>query len=205
MTVAQHGSGAPAATAVHRAAREEGTAPALLALLGELGPGALAGAGGHAVLPAGAAPATAEVLRTYRLPGGDVLLVRDPAAGAPDRPAGAALALLRLRLGLAQGLRETCVAHLSGRPSGDSTILMHQLVKAQIAETFAHQLEIGALLETATAGAPPLHLHAEITATGRALLRLMGAHGFLAGGPGEVAHVSELLADIHQETGEPGE
>lgn len=40
-------------------------------------------------------------------------------------------------------------------------------------------------------------LQAQITEVDRALLRLLGAHGFTAEGPGRDAHASELLADVY--------
>ena len=40
-------------------------------------------------------------------------------------------------------------------------------------------------------------LNAQITETDRMLLRLLGAVSFLADGPGQVARVSELIADVY--------
>ncbi|MFK0195703.1 hypothetical protein [Kitasatospora sp. NPDC090308] len=190
---------APAlAPELQRVARTEGLLPALRLLLEAHGDTPPFGPTGHTLLPEPAAGP--DPVRRHPLPGGAVVLVHDPRAAR----AGAAVdrtALLRLRLGLVQGLRDACLAHLAGRASGGSTVLMQQLVKGQLAEALGHQLELAALLD---ATAPPdltgpalRDLHRQLTDTGRALLRLLGAHGYLADGPGATAHVSELLADVH--------
>lgn len=49
------------------------------------------------------------------------------------------------------------------------------------------------------AGAWLGHVHERITRADRALLRLLGAHGFVVPGPGWDAHLSELLADVYRE------
>jgi hypothetical protein len=41
------------------------------------------------------------------------------------------------------------------------------------------------------------HLHSQLTSADRALVKLLGASGYLAGGPGQAAHVSELLAEAY--------
>ncbi|MER5551552.1 hypothetical protein ABT001_07710 [Streptomyces sp. NPDC002793] len=194
-------------------ARTQGAAPALRELLGPPDPAVPPHAPhGFAVLPqehaelAGYAGRSVEALRTYALPGGPLTLVRVDRVGPGDRcaPPFDAAALLWLRLGLAEALRRACVEHLRDRPSGDSTVLLQPLVKAQLAEATAAQLELAAWLgEGAADDVPAARLrgpHAQVTENGRALLRLFGAHGFLADGPGGVAHLSELLADVHQDT-----
>ncbi|GAA3375066.1 hypothetical protein GCM10020367_41410 [Streptomyces sannanensis] len=187
-------------------ARTRGPAPALRELLGPRGPKTLPYAPhGFAVLPLEHPEHPVEALCTYPLPGGPVTLVRVPKPGPGYRcaPPFDATALLWLRLGLAEGLRRSCVEHLKDRPSGDSTVLLQPLVKAQLAEATAQQMELAAWLSGIAAdGVPASRLrrpHDQVTENGRALLRLFGAHGFLAEGPGGVAHVSELLAEVHQD------
>ncbi|GHI95199.1 hypothetical protein [Streptomyces olivaceus] len=223
-------SGTPPASPglrVRDLARTRGTAPALRELLGAPVPQALPHAPhGFALLPlndperpedpedperpdgpkrAGAPEHPVKALRTYPLPGGPVALVRVPRPGPGDRRAQPfdPSALLWLRLGLAEGLLHSCVGHLGDRPSGDSTVLLQPLVKAQLAEAAAEQAEFAAWLGGGLAdGVPASRLrrpHDRLTRNGRALLRLFGAHGFMAEGPGGVAHVSELLADVHQD------
>ncbi|MER6447368.1 hypothetical protein [Streptomyces venezuelae] len=203
MTATEHGAvsvAAAPAPSVQDVARGEGLAPALRLLLGGRGAGqAPRGRTGFALLPEDWA-ADRVVLRRYGLPGGPVVVVHEPPAAPAD--AGGAVDgtdLLRLRLGVAEGLRDACVAHLADRPSGDSTVLMQQMVKGQLAEALAHQLELSALLDSGVPVRGPLlrSVHGQITRNGRALLRLLGARGYLADGPGAVAEASELLADVH--------
>ncbi|MFD3330104.1 hypothetical protein [Streptomyces sp. NPDC058701] len=183
---------------VRDVARREGLAPALRLLLGGPGPGPVPlGPAGFALLPEERA-AGHTVVRRYALAGGPVVVVHDP---RPAPPGGAVdpVGLLRLRLGVAEGLRDACVAHLGSRPSGESTVLMQQMVKGQLAEALAHQLELSALLDSGTPLEGPFlrSLHGQITLNGRSLLRLLGAYGYLADGPGATAEASELLADVH--------
>ncbi|WP_282205834.1 hypothetical protein [Kitasatospora fiedleri] len=202
MTATAHAPAAHApvpATELQRVARTEGLLPALRLLLEAHGGTPPFGPTGHTLLPE--PDAGPDPVRRYPLPGGAVVLVHDPRAARAGAAAVDRTALLRLRLGLVQGLRDACLAHLAGRASGGSTVLMQQLVKGQLAEALGHQLELAALLD---ATAPPdltgpalRDLHRQLTDTGRALLRLLGAHGYLADGPGATAHVSELLADVH--------
>ena len=111
------------------------------------------------------------------------------------------LGLVWVRLGLSEALRDSCVQYLRGRRSGDSTLLQQQLVKGALADALAEQLEIRAVLAaTRPDDVTPLlvnGLNAQVTRTDRALLRLLGATSMLLGGPGEVAHVSELVADAY--------
>ncbi|MGZ9933869.1 hypothetical protein ACXNSR_28800 [Streptomyces sp. NC-S4] len=192
---------APSTPSLQDVARREGLAPALRLLLGGQGPGpAPRGTSGFALLPEEWA-AGRTVLRRYRLPGGPVVVVAErPPAPADGGGSVDGTDLLRLRLGVAEGLRDACVEHLAARPSGESTVLMQQMVKGQLAEALADQLELSALLDSGAPVQGPFlrSVHGRITRNGRSLLRLLGARGYLADGPGAVAEVSELLADIHR-------
>ncbi|MER7672922.1 hypothetical protein ABTY61_31325 [Kitasatospora sp. NPDC096128] len=161
---------------------------------------------GLAVLPPATAPAPA---RTR--PGAD--------------PHAWGTGLAWLRLGASERLREACVAYLAARTVEGTSLLLQQLVKGALADALIEQLEIGGVLDSLAAdhhesddadradadpgdGSPlapvrPLdpralaRLQAQITEVDRALLRLLGAHGFTAEGPGRDAHASELLADVY--------
>ncbi|MBV2154724.1 hypothetical protein [Kitasatospora sp. SUK 42] len=152
------------------------------------------------------------------LPG---LAVLGPATTAqplpgPDPDAwGAGLAWLRL--GNSERLREACVAYLATRKVEGTSLLLQQLVKGALADALIEQLEIEGVLdyltedaeETGPDGCSPLapalpldppalaRLQAQITEVDRALLRLLGAYGFTAEGPGQAAYASELLADVY--------
>ncbi|MDQ7808806.1 DUF2786 domain-containing protein [Amycolatopsis sp. A133] len=186
----------------HDIARADGLAPALAVLHAALPAGApVFGAGGAAVLPAGPAERDGDVLvvRTAELPGGSVVLVRTNRPASHPDPI-LATGSVWLRLGLSGALLDTGLAYLGGRRSGDTTLLRRQMVQGAVAEALTGQLEVRAFL-TAHASAPPpdalSYLHRRLTDTDRVLLRLLGAAGFVRGGAGEVADVSELLAGAY--------
>ncbi|MEU0743788.1 hypothetical protein [Streptomyces sp. NPDC006134] len=215
----------------HRLARDEGLAPALEALSGEVLPGLLpCGPHGHAVVtprtllkaerawcagrPAELQPGGPEELWSVELPGGAVVMVRQDVAGAagygpPDRRAGWSLGLVWLRLGLSESLREGVVAHLRGRTAGDVPLLQQQMVKAAVADVLVEHLEVRAVLTGAAEGRlpPPVleDLQRRLTDADRAQVQLLGAGGYLADGPGQVAYVSELLAEAYAMAPKPEE
>ncbi|MER6301364.1 hypothetical protein ABT247_17605 [Kitasatospora sp. NPDC001539] len=147
------------------------------------------------------------------------LAVLHPAADARTPPGpdpqlwGTGLAWLRL--GHSERLRGACVAYLAARRVEGTSLLLQQMVKGALADALIEQLEIAGVLEQLTeaadgaeegdplAPARPLdaravaRLQAQITEVDRALLRLLGAYGFTAEGPGRAAYASELLADVY--------
>lgn len=172
-----------------RVAREQGVAPALKLLRTRRRNGAIA------AVPAGELPAGTEVLREADLPGGAVVFAR----GLPDAPAGPEL--LWVRLGLSQGLLDECLQYLGERRSGEESLLRKQMVQDCLATALNGQLAVEADLLATDGTVPPArvrYLHQLLSDVDRKLLGLLGAKGFLAGGPGEVADVSELLASVHE-------
>jgi hypothetical protein len=150
------------------------------------------------------AEGTETTLSTREIPGGPLVLLRhlpDGRAAPLDRRDAWQRGLVWLRLGLSEGLLDTCVSYLDSRTSGDASLLHQQMVRGSIAEVLIEGLEVHAVLtadepaELAAAGVA--HLQEQITLADRALLRLLGASGFIAGGPGEVAYLSELLAEAY--------
>jgi hypothetical protein len=205
-----------------RTAREQGLAPALSVLCSDVLPGMLpCGPRGHAVVPAEIAAAADRVwlndrvsaradgdevtLLTATLPGGPVVVSRHIPGSGGGTITGSRdawqLGLVWLRFGLSEGLLDACVRYLGGRVSGDTTLLRQQMVKGSIAEVLIEHLEIRAVLGEAGNDHPSpatiAHLQQQVSHADRKLLRLLGASGFVAGGPGGVAHLSELLADSH--------
>ncbi|WNV84483.1 DUF2786 domain-containing protein [Umezawaea sp. Da 62-37] len=207
----------------HRAARTEGVAAALTELATAVLPGLLpCGPAGHAIVPTAIAAGAARVwadgvtvdrgsaaekaLGVIELPGGDVELLRHqvrPGANgfSPAERAGWTLGLVWLRLGLSEELRETAMRYLNGRRTGNSTLLQQQMVKSTVADGLIEHLEVRAVLTGIGPGELPdtvlNHLHTQLTYADRALVKLLGASGYLAGGPGQVARVSELLAEAY--------
>ncbi|PWS48579.1 hypothetical protein DKT74_02605, partial [Streptomyces sp. ZEA17I] len=138
--------------------------------------------------------------RTVRLHGDTLVALRHPLPPGPEDPDDPwALGLARLRLGLSEALLDRCLEHLSGRSFGGSPLLVRQLVQDGLAEALTDHLELGELLapEARLTAGELAALHRAVTRTDRVLLRLLGGHGFRTDGPGQSAHVSELLADVY--------
>ncbi|WP_405518420.1 hypothetical protein [Streptomyces canus] len=197
-----------------RTARQDGLVRALTLLCETVGDGRPpCGPGGHMVVPAGVAGADAgDVVTTVTVEDGTVVALRpgaEPPSGSATPWAAWALGVTCLRFGLSERLLDAVLAHLGGRTVGDAKLLHQQMVKGGVAEAVIEQLEI----ETMLAGATPgdlddgvlAGLNAQITETDRMLLRLLGAVSFLADGPGQVARVSELIADVHFGSARAGE
>jgi hypothetical protein len=196
-----------------RTARQDGLVPALTLLCETAGDGGPPpGPGGHAVLPVGVAGAdTGDVVTTMTVEDGTVVALRsraEPSSGSTPWAVWA-LGVTCLRFGLSERLLDAVLAHLGGRTVGEAKLLHQQMVKGGVAEAVIEQLEI----ETMLAGATPgdlddgvlAGLNAQITETDRMLLRLLGAVSFLADGPGQVARVSELIADVYFGSARAGE
>ncbi|WFE32654.1 hypothetical protein [Micromonospora sp. WMMD975] len=145
-------------------------------------------------------PAAVERLGTVETADGRLAAVRyrgaaDP-AGAPAPWPEWMAALAGLRLGLSEALLDLTVAHLGDRRAGDTPLLLQQMIKGALADVVTEQIEIKVRLT----GTPPpagslAALHRQITTADRMLLRLLGASGFVADGPGLAVNASELLAD----------
>ncbi|MEU6664504.1 hypothetical protein [Streptomyces sp. NPDC046727] len=212
-------------------ARTDGLVPALTLLVRALSPKAPPrGPRGHAVLPkelleefaaeeaqSSAGASSPREQERVEDPGplpGLAVLRPGSGAGAPTPPEWG-WALAWLRLGMSERLRDACLAHLAARQSEGGSLLMQQMVKGTLADVLLEHLEIEGVLDDLADGRTgplgPLHpagddrhlagLQQQITRADRALLRLLGAHGFTADGPGAGAHASELLADAYGVTG----
>ncbi len=146
--------------------------------------------------------ARADVAVTCRpLAAGPLVAVRAVALpGVPGQPAPAgrraavARALGYVRLGLAMGLRDAAQEYLAGRTAGEVPLLQQQMVKGSLADATLDLLLARAQLdEGEPSAAASARAHGRITDAGRTLLGLLGASSFVAGGPGSIAHHSELL------------
>ncbi|MEV4490108.1 hypothetical protein AB0K04_08325 [Micromonospora coxensis] len=158
--------------------------------------------GRHVIVAAG--PDAPAAVTDPLLAAEGLAVVRRPAGTHPPDPAEAAdarevtLATAWLRLGLSERLLDDCLGYLHGRTTGDEPLIGQQLVRGELAEIRMDHLEVAAVLDDAPPGdAQLLDVHRRITGADRSLLRLLGASGFVADGPGRVAYVSELLADAY--------
>ncbi|MFD8550821.1 hypothetical protein ACFV08_04310 [Streptomyces fradiae] len=199
----------------HAAARSRGLVPALLLLHTGLGEGiAVRGARGWVVAPTrvtrrlwsgegyvglpaqDAVEATPAVLDGLGL---TVLHCRRPGPVAAGPAYGAWLAALAwTRLGHSRHLLDLAVAHLGRRTFDGAPLLHRQLVQGTLADAVVAHLEAESALDGAASHRAALaEAHTRITAVDRELVRLFGAAGFTADGPGRSAHASELLADVY--------
>jgi hypothetical protein len=172
------------------------------------------GPGGHAVVPAPLAESAEEAWFGGRVTVRDrtgesrvdaPLLAGEGLVGlrvAGPVPAGDWTAwsadLARFRLAQSAALLGDCVRYLSDRLVGADRLLDQQLVRADLADAGTDLAELRALL-TGPVAADLTGIHRRLTAVDRTLLRLLGASGFLADGPGRRAAVAELLADVYAE------
>lgn len=139
----------------------------------------------------GEAPGVARIAVTPRQPGCGAPTVLSDARCFP-------LGLLHAHLRTLLRLLDHTVAHLGGRTSAGSSLLSKQLVQGIVADT---AIELG---ETATVldGTQPESVHAwavhqRLVSTGRRLLRLLGASGFLSDGPGAELYLAELAGNVY--------
>ena len=104
-----------------------------------------------------------------------------------------------LRFGLSERLLDAVLAHLGGRTVGDAKLLHQQMVKGGVTEAVIEQLEIETMLTgatPATSTTAPWPADAQIAeSTGCCY----GARRrrFPGGRSGQVARVSELIADVY--------
>lgn len=206
-------------TDARRAARDDGLLAGLRVAQTSLVPGVLpVGPRGHVLVTAelartatrlGVAPPSDRRRERERVlaefaPDGrcdDVLValrVTDlPGTGEWDGTPGWATTLAHVRLGLAERLLDRCLSYLAGRHSGGQRLLDLQLIRGDLGEIAIGLQEIEGLLDTGRQA----HAHRRLTGVDRLSLRLLGASGFLADGPGQVAFLSELLVNAYVDLG----
>jgi hypothetical protein len=178
--------------------------PALLDALHErCGPGRLT-----------ASPARYVLASSARLPGADDSPLRrfglafataaEPAAvpGAADRFAAGLLALHRDLL--RRALRHA-MGHLDGRTCDGTSLLSRQLIQGQLADI--------AMTLSAEEAMPPARRedgpqarwrsHQRMVATGRELVRLLGASGFLTDSPAADLYLAEVAGNVYLHPGGP--
>lgn len=128
------------------------------------------------------------------------LAVTTAVPGQPERlTAEFATALLQLHRRLLHRALRGALDHLAGRTSGGTTLLTRQLLQAQCAEIAMRLSEDGAVPEDVLRTDPQARwrLQRRLVDTGRAILRLYGASGFLAERPAVDLHLAEVTGHVY--------
>jgi hypothetical protein len=128
------------------------------------------------------------------------------AEAGPEAAFGEGRAADRFAAGLLETHRELlrlvlarAIGHLDGRTSAGSTLLSMQMVEGQLADI--------AMAINADEAVPPQlrdadrasrwRSHLRLVAAGRQLVRLFGASGFLADGPGADLYLAEVTGNVY--------
>ena len=123
-------------------------------------------------------------------------------AGAPGTPAGFATELTGLHTALVRRTLDHTVERLGGRIAGGTALLGRQLVQAQLADIALRLRELEVMPADRRAGpGAPWRTHRRLVGLGRDLLRLLGASGFLADGPGGDLHLAEVTGNVYLHPG----
>lgn len=102
--------------------------------------------------------------------------------------------LMWIRIGVIDALLSGVVEHLRARDAGESTVLLQQLVRAQLADIVVDRAEVMAALETE----PDLSaIDATVTMIGRRLLSLLGGSGFVSSPLVDAVESAELLTAVY--------
>ena len=162
--------------------------------------------GGDGLVPSPTSHVIASTVAIPDAPDGPLtrfgIAVRDAGPEPPTDPATAnrfAAELLNLHAGLLHRALKHAIDHLGGRTSDGTTLLSRQLVQGQLADIAMRLRE--------DRGMPPerrsadrvarWRTHKRLVATGRDLLRLLGASGFLADGPAGELHLAEITGNVY--------
>ncbi|MFJ7152246.1 hypothetical protein ACIQVT_29305 [Streptomyces sp. NPDC100445] len=104
-----------------------------------------------------------------------------------------------------RGVLDGAVARLDGRVSEGSNLLNRQLVRGAVADVALALSEADDL--RALPGSTPWRrwrIHRHLVDAGRTVLKLYGAGGFVAGGPGTVLYLAEVLGNTYLRPERPG-
>jgi len=175
----------------------------------------LAGPAGHVVAPDGTARSATRIrfagswheradvrVEDLRAPeltrhGLSAFLVRVPGA-VPAVDERAVTAASWTCFGLSLRLLDLTLEHLAGRRVRDAPLLHQQLVKGTLGEISIGHLTVETLLtESPGAATCPVRVAEHLDGVDRALLGLLGAHGYVDGGPGDLGHLAALLRNTY--------
>ncbi|MDH6134307.1 hypothetical protein P3T37_003709 [Kitasatospora sp. MAA4] len=113
--------------------------------------------------------------------------------------------LLHLHRRAVRAVLDGALARLDQRVSEGATLLNRQLVRGVVADTALALAEAADLLDLPGATAQRRwRIHRDLRAAGRAVIKLHGAAGFQAAGPGRLLHLAELLGNTYLHPGPDG-
>jgi len=120
-----------------------------------------------------------------------------PCAG-PDICPGGQLALVGMRIGVAERALDQATDHLAGRMSGGAPMIRHQLLQAAIADAVT-ELELCAAYRSCPADA-----HDRLSGVEQSIAGLFGGSGYLCAGPATSLHLARLVASTWSSENGPG-
>ncbi|MEZ0109811.1 hypothetical protein ABH920_003825 [Catenulispora sp. EB89] len=183
-----------------KAGREEGLAAGLAAVLSGTSVAETA-PGRYAAVPAagaeGAGPDGGATVLRHRLADAEgVVFVECPGQHPDGGPTWTEVArlLAAVRLGVLRAALDRAVEHLSGRESGGEPLIRKQLIVGAIADVMAGSEMLRASVATQGGPAALADVHTRLDVLGWEVLKLFGAAGYLAEGPGRALYVSALVA-----------
>lgn len=127
---------------------------------------------------------------------------RDTGQAAPEAYDVFCSALLHLHRRTLRDALDSAVARLDARESEGTPLLGRQLVRGAVADVALALSLTGDLLALPAPTPERRHrVHRELVGAGRTALKLHGAHGFTAEGPGVPLHLTELLGNTYLHPG----
>ncbi|MER6385811.1 hypothetical protein ACWDBD_35085 [Streptomyces sp. NPDC001118] len=112
--------------------------------------------------------------------------------------------LLRLQRQTLHRLLDAVVRRLEERTADGANLLNRQLVRGAVADVALALSEADDLSDQPGETRRRWLIHQDLVAAGRTLIKLYGASGFTAEGPGHLVHLLELLGNTYLHPGEGG-
>jgi hypothetical protein len=140
------------------------------------------------------------------VPGGwaELCAARRDTPSAEHRRAVFADGLLRLQRQTLHQLLDTAVQRLDQRTSEGANLLNRQLVRGAVADVALALSEVDDLGDRPGDARRRWLRHRDLVTAGRTLIKLYGASGFAADGPGRLVYLLELLGNTYLHPGEEG-
>jgi hypothetical protein len=154
--------------------------------------------------PGELAIASADRLSGEPVRGCDALSWRAVPASNHDDLAEFGALLVRLHWETVGVQLDDVLRHLADRTSEGTPLLHRQLVQGAVADVALALSDTEGLLELPSTASRRWQAHLGLVSAGRTLLKLFGGSSFLAGGPGSVLYLAELLGNVYLHPGWEG-